>query len=554
MCNVKCTTNVWSIVFKVLSSNFGLTAAILIYLVVGAAIFRKLDKNEKDESAAAIKNIREKCIQELWDFTESLNVLYKENWTRVVEESLKKFESNIITSAIMHSYEGPNKGDKNIDFGESLLFAASLVTTIGNMSSIPSSSSSKIIIILYSTFGIPLALLFLTKNGIFLADVMRKLFYELCCCQLCTGNRKIDQKNELEEKLEENNVLHNVSFISKQLYADKDLDKKDDEVTEDYKNNSIKACSQKGNGSNEQGKVGKENNTFVTSKVPDSFEMVEHTLTEGKKKFEQLKFKSDFQNDYSCNEPYLKVQDMHEFHFQPTLNSTEAILEESRTKRIELEQQKCPVSVNNIAGFERTSPISLLHKEENVSLQCSASVSSLTKISFNSPNVSHETKRPSTDQSRRKNYEMKSPLDMNSTELLLKTRDLSDLSHFTRINSFKDRQDDEKVVVRKSPSYHGKQNVENFHKFPVSLILSIIILYIILGGFVLSEYEGWTFSEGAYFSFMALLTIGYTEPGMVGRNNKGKESPIIVCFYLTLGLTVVTMCLNLVQVRTKAQY
>lgn len=45
-------------------------------------------------SPAALQDVievRDRCVENIWDVTVSLNVLYRENWTRYVVESLLKW-------------------------------------------------------------------------------------------------------------------------------------------------------------------------------------------------------------------------------------------------------------------------------------------------------------------------------------------------------------------------------------------------------------------------------------------------------------------------------
>ncbi len=44
---------------------------------------------------------------------------------------------------------------------------------------------------------------------------------------------------------------------------------------------------------------------------------------------------------------------------------------------------------------------------------------------------------------------------------------------------------------------------------PIILCLLIMMVYIILGAVVYSQWEGWDITDSAYFSFITLTTIGF---------------------------------------------
>ncbi len=73
-----------------------------------------------------------------------------------------------------------------------------------------------------------------------------------------------------------------------------------------------------------------------------------------------------------------------------------------------------------------------------------------------------------------------------------------------------------------------------------------------LGATIFSQWESWSFLEGAYFSFITLTTIGFGDfvPGDAVLNDKseqGQAKLILACIYLLMGLAIVAMSINLVQ-------
>jgi hypothetical protein len=76
-----------------------------------------------------------------------------------------------------------------------------------------------------------------------------------------------------------------------------------------------------------------------------------------------------------------------------------------------------------------------------------------------------------------------------------------------------------------------------------------------LGATIFSAWENWSFLEGAYFSFITLTTIGFGDfvPGDAVLNDEseqGQAKLILACIYLLMGLAILAMSINLVQVRS----
>ncbi len=44
---------------------------------------------------------------------------------------------------------------------------------------------------------------------------------------------------------------------------------------------------------------------------------------------------------------------------------------------------------------------------------------------------------------------------------------------------------------------------------PMTACLMVLLLYILLGTLLFSEWEGWSYTDGAYFCFISLMTIGF---------------------------------------------
>ena len=83
-------------------------------------------------------------------------------------------------------------------------------------------------------------------------------------------------------------------------------------------------------------------------------------------------------------------------------------------------------------------------------------------------------------------------------------------------------------------------------------VLCFLGFYLSLGALIFSEWESWSFTEGFYFSFITLTTIGFGDyvPGDAVMSVDSKDGQYkLVCsvVYLLLGLAVLSMSFNLIQ-------
>ena len=97
---------------------------------------------------------------------------------------------------------------------------------------------------------------------------------------------------------------------------------------------------------------------------------------------------------------------------------------------------------------------------------------------------------------------------------------------------------------------------------PISLCLLVMVSYILGGAMLFSEWEGWGYLEGFYFSFITLSTIGFGDmvPGAsISDNSDDSDSALgpssdpfntkfILCsLYILVGMALIAMCFNLMQ-------
>ncbi|XP_011500827.1 PREDICTED: uncharacterized protein LOC105364559 [Ceratosolen solmsi marchali] len=102
-----------------------------------------------------------------------------------------------------------------------------------------------------------------------------------------------------------------------------------------------------------------------------------------------------------------------------------------------------------------------------------------------------------------------------------------------------------------SPSTPAMSTFEIDDEFnlPISVAITILILYIFVGAMVFNVFEEWSFFESFYFVFISMSTIGFGD--FVPQDPLYMMLSIV---YLIFGLALTSMCINVVQVMLADQF
>ncbi|XP_063984411.1 TWiK family of potassium channels protein 9-like [Diachasmimorpha longicaudata] len=213
--------------FKGFIINLGICALLVAYTLLGSFIFLAIEggadgglqqrtlptiakSNEPvDRNLTAWWNkmhrvAREQTVESIWGITEQLNILYRENWTRLAEQEIAKFQDKLvdtITEDMKARQQTDTHTDGNADgptserkvpdyewnFAKAFLYSLTVLTTIGYGSIAPRSTWGKIATMGYATLGIPLTLVYLSSAGGLLSRCARGVFTRALCCCLCSN-------------------------------------------------------------------------------------------------------------------------------------------------------------------------------------------------------------------------------------------------------------------------------------------------------------------------------------------------------------------------------
>ncbi|XP_055856613.1 potassium channel subfamily K member 18-like isoform X1 [Episyrphus balteatus] len=177
-------------------SATGVLILVLLYTAMGSIIFVTLegevdDSNSLETAVAASKpyprtelanaEIRSRTVDRLWSITEDLNILYKENWTRLAAQEVQHFQDTLLRAVRQSKVQQPGvqlmlpTGHK-WSYASAFLYSLTLITTIGYGGVSPRTQWGRIAALIYALFGIPIILLYLSAMGEGLSSAMRCLF------------------------------------------------------------------------------------------------------------------------------------------------------------------------------------------------------------------------------------------------------------------------------------------------------------------------------------------------------------------------------------------
>uniref|UniRef100_A0A1B6BXP2 Potassium channel domain-containing protein n=1 Tax=Clastoptera arizonana TaxID=38151 RepID=A0A1B6BXP2_9HEMI len=160
-------------------SSAGVCFLVLGYTLLGAVTFMTLEGQEVQRSNEELgqDKLRLKTVEKLWSITEDLNILYKDNWTRLAEQEVLRFQDCLVKKYI--STPAGKHNNHVWSFPSSFLYSLTLITTIGYGSISPRTPWGRIVTIVYALIGIPLMLVYLSTVGDTMARHFRKFYSKL---------------------------------------------------------------------------------------------------------------------------------------------------------------------------------------------------------------------------------------------------------------------------------------------------------------------------------------------------------------------------------------
>lgn len=135
-----------------LFGHVGICGLVVGYIIMGAFAFMAIESEDQKRRYEDVVRARETTIQNLWNITHELNVLYPSEWNESVSIQVRLFQQKIV-QFVMEGYDGKNYNqtlrsqtdDENGDgssgetagawsFSASFLYCLTVITTIGTSS------------------------------------------------------------------------------------------------------------------------------------------------------------------------------------------------------------------------------------------------------------------------------------------------------------------------------------------------------------------------------------------------------------------------------------
>ncbi|XP_012548112.2 potassium channel subfamily K member 18 [Bombyx mori] len=243
-------------------TNLGIFVLLLAYTLLGAFIFLAIEGNSSkihqktlattsyqvnDKNSVpstklnssisqASAELRSQTVESIWEITVSLNILYKENWTRLAAQEIARFQEKLVARVaadVSAQYGGARAlesapdlvvDDYEWNFAKAFLYSLTVLTTIGYGSVAPRTALGKAVTIGYAVIGIPLTLLYLSVVGALLSRLARNVFSRALCCCLCTkcGYCCLDERTiankERKEKVKRQDDYRNQTLHLQEPY------------------------------------------------------------------------------------------------------------------------------------------------------------------------------------------------------------------------------------------------------------------------------------------------------------------------------------------------
>jgi len=114
-----------------LASTVGLTCLLVIYTLLGGALFVGLEAQHERLVKTAVMTTRDQYVSQLWNITEQLNVLHPDNWSKLADQVLERYAEDVYVATKKRGWDGREDGDQQWSFAGGLLYSVTVVTTIG---------------------------------------------------------------------------------------------------------------------------------------------------------------------------------------------------------------------------------------------------------------------------------------------------------------------------------------------------------------------------------------------------------------------------------------
>ncbi|ESN89916.1 hypothetical protein HELRODRAFT_116717 [Helobdella robusta] len=192
-----CCKNLGSFLF----SQVGLATMVILYSVMGGILFKAIEGPSEKKVKEIMRFKWDDTAGEIMNLAIHLNIptMNHTQFADIIKNVLYRYQEVIVMAVKNEGFNGKFGSDESSiqwSFAGSLLYAVTVITTIGYGHVVPKTPVGRLVTILYALLGIPLTFLYLSNVGNFAAKCFR-LFYKKFCCGLCIYVRLLRHKRRM---------------------------------------------------------------------------------------------------------------------------------------------------------------------------------------------------------------------------------------------------------------------------------------------------------------------------------------------------------------------
>lgn len=586
-------------------SRIGLFFVMIGYVALGGGLFQALEADNEQNMRRSMNHELNATLYKLWDEILRVNSYpyqdKKGNFTLYATNELEKFEQTVKTQ-VQRGFDGRTRPDAEADwnyFG-AILYAVTLVSTIGYGHITTKTIPGKIATILYSAFGVPLMMLFVANIGSTMARLFAFVFSRIkaiFCCRWKNKKKRVSLKSKpkfdqtiihidekppttnKQEPIEEKPMLESTKSSTtqetKQLPADMRLNMLTGVSTSlpPRARSSISSASTTSERSKDA--LVRINALLRQTSVQDIDESISSNRTETQQypRSEDLspiqfyinetnKLTSNLEN--SINEQLIDKSHANDVNI--TLEVPNVEVKKSSTKN--LKRSKSESTHNRKSEVKSSNELeSSTVNGENDTAKTSRRRFFTRKLKKQSTNDEETTKNNSFEQKPTESIlKTNQTLSRKSQSFNEPIRSLSPppdyeestiKHHITSLPTVTWKPDQELNATKTTSDFPRHLDAEDDDEFyeeeqasvPLLVTVFVLPLYLTLGAILFNIWEKWGFLNSFYFCFITLTTIGFGDfvPGSALTVTAAKEKLISAALYILLGLVLIAMCFNLMK-------
>lgn len=179
--------NVFKKIMTFLFSRIGLCFVVVGYAAMGGFIFKSIEGNHELEKAKIktqadqlVNTKIDNLVMEIWNMTRYQLVFHEKNYTLRLKKKLIEYQKNL-TIVLKEGNKLNSNNTFKWTYSGSVLYAITIVTTIGYGHLTCETDTGKIATIFYAIVGIPMMLLCLANIGSSMANLFRFIYSKVCC-------------------------------------------------------------------------------------------------------------------------------------------------------------------------------------------------------------------------------------------------------------------------------------------------------------------------------------------------------------------------------------